>query len=788
MLAQRANRFVILALTLLVISTCQVTAAPGVRGIPKPLANHPGNVFLAGEEVLVRLPEGGTPSWRLFDYEEKEIAVVRTNGVVVSLGRLPVGFYRLKTPDGKDWISCAVVAGLNSPTPASSPVALDVAMAWFYPKGKMPEAASLCALAGVNRVRDRLSWGEIQPSPGEWAARTRYDESADAQSAAGLQVLQVLHASPPWANPSTKRFPLDLRQAYEFFRGVGMRWRGQVQAFEPWNEADIEVFGGHTGSEMATLQKAAYLGLKAGDPDVTACLNVFATHTRAQLTDLDQNEASGYFDTFNLHHYAPFEDYPRLYADFRALSAGKPLWVTECALPVKWAGDEKLKEPTDADLRVQAERVAKTFACSLHEGANATFYFLLPHYTEGQTQFGLLRPDLTPRPGYVALAAVGRLLADAKPLGQLQGLSDGLQGYVFRAKPDGHSREVMVAWATGEGRDFPLPETTFSVFDHLGRALAATNRIQLTAAPVFVLMPDGSSEKLGLRSPPTLMAPSVRQPSPVVIQALWPANRTVLKASAHRISSEKAESVPMFVYNFSSTTVTGQLEILVPAGWKCGDLGAVTVAPHSRCELALSIDCRGAVSRVVETIRVAGRFGGFGDPVLSMRLMPEPNVMASQAGTGIPEAGTASAWVPTVSGNGSVQLDDKDGAVVVESEPLGSDKWIYPLLKLKGVQRPPDGTSALFCTLTLLEGEGDFRGIFDEENGSSYVVDFLSAPKLGQPVEAVMAFEHAVFGAGWSKPDSNGRLDPERIVSLKIGCNTKSAKVKFSFKNLRWVK
>ncbi len=244
----------------------------------------------------------------------------------------------------------------------------------------------------------------------------------------------------------------------------------------------------------------------------------------------------------------------------------------------------------------------------------------------------------------------------------------------------------------------------------------------------------------------------------------------------------------MFAYNFSSSTVTGRLEVFAAAGWKVGASADVTIPPHSRSELALSIDCHGAVSNVIETIRVAGQFGKAGDPVLSMRLMPEPNTMASQAGASIPESGVAFAWVPTVSGGGRVQLSDKEGAVLVESEPLGPDKWIYPLLKLKTVQRPPEGTSSLCCTFTLLEGEGDFRGIFDEENGSSYVVDFLSAPKLGQPVEAVMSFEHAVFGTGWSKPDPNGRLDPDKIVSLKIGCNTKSAKVKFSFKNLRWVR
>ena len=55
-----------------------------------------------------------------------------------------------------------------------------------------------------------------------------------------------------------------------------------------------------------------------------------------------------------------------------------------------------------------------TYACAIHEGAQAVFYFILPHFVEGQTQFGVMRPDLTPRPAFVALAAAGRLLADAQ--------------------------------------------------------------------------------------------------------------------------------------------------------------------------------------------------------------------------------------------------------------------------------------------------------------------------------------------------------------------------------------
>ena len=51
----------------------------------------------------------------------------------------------------------------------------------------------------------------------------------------------------------------------------------------------------------------------------------------------------------------------------------------------------------------------------------------------------MLRHDLTPRPGYVALAAVGRFLAGAQCLGRLSPTV-----YAFRAKPDGEPRDVPV--------------------------------------------------------------------------------------------------------------------------------------------------------------------------------------------------------------------------------------------------------------------------------------------------------------------------------------------------------
>ena len=610
-------------------------AEAGAGPVPYPLPSHPGNIFLTGQTVTVPAPPAGDgDTWRAVDYEGRVVAEGRVGAGPVELGLLPVGYYEVLRKAGPttNRLSLGVLEGLRAPTPLSSPIGIDVAMAWFYPKDKMASAANLCALAGMNRVRDRLSWPELEPRKGQFAGTNRYDWSAQAQSAAGLHVLQVGHRSPDWANPNGQRFPLDLRDTYNFHRELARRWRGQVVAFEPWNEADIAMFGGHTGSEMASLQKAAYLGLKAGNPKVIACLNVFAAHRQATLRDLRENEAWPYFDTFNLHHYEAFDAYPKLYADFRAVSAGKPLWVTECSVPVKWHGDERLQEPTDEDLRVQGERVTMTYACAIHEGPEAVFYFMLPHYVEGQTQFGVLRPDLTPRPAYVALAAAGRLLADARPLGRVKTGNDAIHAYLFRARPDGQRADVLVAWSTRDA-DFELQRAPKACFDHLGRARATPDRVlKLGRAPLFVVL--GSGTHLPLIPPPKAPARLPGKPSPVVMQALLPQDRIHVEKSACKITAGQATTVPICLYNFGAKTARGKLSIALsfesahptvhePSGVEFPK--EAEIAPGDRKELALRLS--GVSTKDLEgaTIRITGEFGSAGQPVLSLRLLPTKN-------------------------------------------------------------------------------------------------------------------------------------------------------------------
>ena len=249
------------------------------RSVPTAFG-HPGNVFLANDIVRIGVPEelSGAAQWCLTNEMGAEVlrgAMRPETARTVEIGKLPIGWYRLGWSDSSGeelaWTTAAVLAPLLTPTPQDSPICVDSASAWFAEgdPDKQAQLSQLAALAGVNWVRDRLRWRDIQPAPDQLLENTTYDSSAAIQQDHGLKVLQVFHDTPRWAalpRQGTGRIPTDLRHVYRFARAMSQRFHGHVQAWEPWNEANVATFGGHTIDEICSYQKAAYLGFRREIP------------------------------------------------------------------------------------------------------------------------------------------------------------------------------------------------------------------------------------------------------------------------------------------------------------------------------------------------------------------------------------------------------------------------------------------------------------------------------------------------------------------------------------------
>jgi hypothetical protein len=633
----------------------------GVSQVPAPLPGNPGNIFLEGQEVKIPIPKElmkGHVQWRLFDDRGE---VVRSGGLGwvrgrdstgIELGALGVGWYRLEFGQaefpGKNLTTIGVLRELRVPVPADSPVALDSAAAWFARSdvAKQEQLANLAALAGVSWVRDRLRWRDIQPQRGELARLpTTYDTSAAAHVEAGLRVLQVFHDTPPWAREggsSSGQFAPDLRDVYLFGRRLAERFKGRVAAWEPWNEANVGSFGGHTVDQMCSWQKASWLGFKNVDPDLIVGWNATAAvPTPAHTEGVLANETWPYFDSYNIHTYDWAHAYAELWGPAREAASGRPIWVTEADRGTPHIGNAPWFDQDARLERLKAEWIAQAYASSLFSGARYHFHFILGNYQEPNgIQFGLLRLDLTPRPAYVALAAVGRCLAGARALGRWRPGGD-VNVYAFRARPDGKECDVLVAWAEKEvdwdGRgvtaadwELPLDVNVIGVVDYLGRPLETTLPGHLTSAPLFVFLPVGQAETLPLEKPPIQSAWRGGAASPVVLQLSLPrsAVREVKdlpwsEGYAYRATPGQAVELPLRIYNFAASQAAGRLEIeRHPPGWEVRlSSREFELAALGRAEAAGWLFIPEGVERRDGWVVVRAECGQHGRPVLAFRVL-----------------------------------------------------------------------------------------------------------------------------------------------------------------------
>jgi hypothetical protein len=788
-----------------------VPAGPN-RTVPGSQAAAFAHVFSEGEEVVVRLPadaRGKASQWVTADERGRSVAsgVMAAAADSVSLGKAATGWYRVgfRNAAGVEvgWSTAAVLARAALPTRADSPIGVDSATAWFARNDAVRQEhfAILAAMARVNWVRDRMAWGEAEPRPGEFAAATSYDTAADLQARHGLRVLQVFHGTPSWAtepgldggpNPG-RRFPRDLRFLHAFCREMGTRYRGKVQAWEPWNEANIDVFGGHTTDEMCALQKAAYLGFKAGDPSLTVGWNVFAGSPNATSADLIlANEADACMDTFNIHSYSPVESYPAEFTHTRRAAVGKPIWISECGIHVRSTGPKPWGDLTAEEAWRQACFVPASFATSLCSGVNRHFFFILGNYMEGDVQFGLLREDMTPRPGYCALAAVGRFLDGATCLGRLPIRADSAARVVaFRAYPDGVESDVLVAWAaSGEAAAGPAI-TANAVYDLMGRPVAGGRLAKLGAAPVFAVMQPGTAAALGLEKPLPVAGPREVKPSTVVLQPQFPLATRNLEAQAHRLAAGHTAAIPIHAYNFGAAKAAGRITVTnLPAGWRAEPASWETdISPMDRSEqtLRLTLPASGVELINGAAITLRGDFGAAEHPVLQFRVIADLATIKPVGSRSIAAALRADAWQDNIVGGGTLTHLPEPGGMRFNMSFGEADPWSYPLLTLDADDVPAAPIEGLRFTLQMHEGSGAVRVQLVEESGAAYIADTGADAALRTPQTIVVTLTNAAWGA-WSKPDPDGALRLASIRRVMIGLNgERHSKAAFSVRDLTWV-
>ena len=297
-----------------------------------------------------------------------------------------------------------------------------------YTAGDRTRILDELAAAGLEWVRIDVGWASLEPTrPGSIDPyyRDRVDAVVAEAGARGLKVLLTPWLTPGWAGPGERRPPDDPADYARFLQWASSRYRGQVAAWEIWNEPNLPEFWKGDARQYAALLRAAYPAVKAGDPDALVVLGGPAyndTEWLASLYDLGSRNA---FDVMATHPYQGVANAPPETPDdgtrgtlthvaaVRDLmvangDADKPIWFTEFG----WSAHPTAPGAPSSELGVTEIEQADYFIRTLRWVAehapyvSTVFWYNERARTTGNAHldgYGLLTDDLRPRPVYDAV-------------------------------------------------------------------------------------------------------------------------------------------------------------------------------------------------------------------------------------------------------------------------------------------------------------------------------------------------------------------------------------------------
>jgi hypothetical protein len=306
-----------------------------------------------------------------------------------------------------------------------------------------PQAA---AEAGVAWERVLFYWSQLQPNgPDDWNTLHVPDEWLQWAQAGGREVVGLLKNTPPWAAagevmseatpPRGLELPIsDPGNLWATFvaRVVAHYAPRGVHRWIVWNEPDISpgVYGEEWGGSVEDyyrLLKVAYQVIKQVDPAAQVHLaGLTFWHDPGWLrrflavaTADPEGAANGYFfDVVSLHIYFQTDTVDYIVNEARAaLNAhgmSKPIWINETNAPPDSDPLWPVTRPRwRVDLREQASFILQAHALGLAAGAQriAVYKLIDAGLPPGGEPFGLLRPDHSRRPAFVAYQMVTEYFA-----------------------------------------------------------------------------------------------------------------------------------------------------------------------------------------------------------------------------------------------------------------------------------------------------------------------------------------------------------------------------------------
>lgn len=359
-------------------------------------------------------------------------------------------------------LAALAAAGSGWAGSPQAPFRLGVCTHFTQGKGYLPGNIDLIREAGVASIRDDIGWRTVEKKKGVLSIPEDWDGFVDRAVKAGIEPLLILdYGNPAYDNGDKPLSPEAIEAFTRYAEFVVAHFKGKVNLYEVWNEWDIRIGNTSPGSaeDYARLLAKVYPRIKAVDPSITVMGGAFTAGglQKGYLERLAKSGGLKNCDQISFHTYvygrpgresmpeAWAEWMPKLEAMLQQYSGGRmvPTNVTELGWPVQ-IGPKGIRAELAAAYLARVLLLARTMPFM----KGIWWYDFQDdgwNYTNREHNFGLLRPDLTPKPGYFVLKDISRLVRWGKYLDRVDAGDPDIRVLKFS---NGDGTQTWAVWSS----------------------------------------------------------------------------------------------------------------------------------------------------------------------------------------------------------------------------------------------------------------------------------------------------------------------------------------------------